>query len=416
MTRLAVNLLSLVPGDVGGAEEYAVRTLTAYGRHGPSDLRPIVYLSRAALDAHPDLGQAFDVEVHPADGRSRPRRILAESTWLARRTADMAVHHFGGRIPARTGQPVAVTIHDLQPLDHPENFPLVKRRYLGLALPRSIRRADLVVAVSDHVGRRIVDRLGVDPGRVVTVPIGTETVVAEPAHPSDPPTILYPAVTHPHKNHVMLVEAFTLLADHHPTVRLVLTGAAGAADAEVDSAIAASRHGDRITRPGRIPADDLAARLVAATVVAFPSTYEGFGIPVLEAMAAGVPVLVAEGTPAADLVAGPGADSRGADPSAGLGTGLDADQAAVLDPHDPQAWAERLGRILDDSAHRTSLADLGLKAAADHTWEASAAALEQAWRRLIAADPARSSSGDAAGPLAGKSLEPGPGPGTGQGA
>ena len=367
MTRLAVNLLSLVPGDVGGAEEYAVRTLTAYGRHGPSDLRPVVYLSRAALDAHPDLGAAFDVDVHPGDGSSRPRRILAESTWLARRTAGMAVHHLGGRLPARTSRPVAVTVHDLQPLVHPGNFPLVRRRYLGWALPRSISRADLVVAVSDQVGRQVVDRLGMDPARVVTVPIGTEAIASGPAEPSGPPTILYPAVTHPHKNHLMLVEAFTLLADGHPAAHLVLTGGPGDAEPDVADAIDASRHGDRILRTGRIPSDDLARRLAAATVVAFPSTYEGFGIPVLEAMAAGVPVLVADGTPAADLVSDGGVD-----------------RDAVLAPHDPQAWADRLGRILGDRAQRTDLALRGLTAAADHTWEASAEALEQAWRKLLA--------------------------------
>ena len=396
--RLAVNLLSLVPGDVGGAEEYAVRTLAAYGRHGPADLRPVVYLSQAALDAHPDLGRAFDVEVHPGDGRSRPRRILAESTWLARRTTGMAVHHLGGRIPARSGRPMAVTVHDLQPLDEPLNFSLIKRRYLGWALPRSVRRADLVVAISDQVRRRIIDQLGTDPSRVVIVPIGAEAVATNPAEPSDPPTILYPAVTHPHKNHLMLVEAFTRLADHHPTARLVLTGGPGTAEAEVANAVAASRHGDRITRTGRIPAADLAARLATAIVVAFPSTYEGFGIPVLEAMAAGVPVLVADGTPAADLVA---------DPCANRGV--------VLAPHDPQVWADSLGRVLDDRAHRASLALRGLTVAADHTWEASAAALEQAWRRLLAgpgAGPGR--AGPSAGPAAGKPAGKPFGPGTGR--
>jgi alpha-1,3-rhamnosyl/mannosyltransferase len=295
---------------------------------------------------------------------------------------------------------MAVTVHDLQPLDEPLNFSLIKRRYLGWALPRSVRRADLVVAISDQVRRRIIDQLGTDPSRVVIVPIGAGSVATNPAEPSDPPTILYPAVTHPHKNHLMLVEAFTRLADHHPTARLVLTGGPGTAEAEVANAVAASRHGDRITRTGRIPAADLAARLATAIVVAFPSTYEGFGIPVLEAMAAGVPVLVADGTPAADLVAD-----------------LFANRGVVLAPHDPQVWADSLGRVLDDRAHRASLALRGLTVAADHTWEASAAALEQAWRRLLAgpdAGPGPGRAGPSAGPAAGKPAGKPFGPGTGR--
>ena len=363
MTRLAVNLLSLVPDDVGGAEEYAVRTLSAYARHGPANLRPVLCLSEAALGAHPSLGEAFDVEVHPNDGQRRARRVLAENTWLAARTAGLAVHHLGGRIPARTSRPVAVTVHDLQPLDHPENFGPVKGAYLARAVPRSVARADVVVAVSDAVGRQIVDRLGADPDRVVTVSVGAETVASAPSVPAGPPTVLYPATTHPHKNHRLLVEAFDRVAARHPDVRLVLTGGRGSAEADVARAIATAEHAGRIDRAGRVPAADLARHLADADVVAFPSTYEGFGIPVLEAMAAGVAVLVADGTPAADLV-------RGCDAIVGAG--------------DPAAWAEALDRLLADRGHRTDLATRVLAAARDRTWEASAAALERAWRLLLA--------------------------------
>ena len=362
VTRLAVNLLSLVPDDVGGAEEYAVRTLSAYARHGPANLRPVLCLSEDALGAHPGLGEAFDVEVHPNDGRRRARRVLAENTWLAARTAGLAVHHLGGRIPARTSRPVAVTVHDLQPLDHPENFGPVKGAYLARAVPRSVARADVVVAVSDAVGRQIVDRLGADPDRVVTVSVGAETVASAPSVPAGPPTVLYPAATHPHKNHRLLVEAFDRVAARHPDARLVLTGGRGAAEADVARAIATAEHAGRIDRTGRVPGTDLARHLADADVVAFPSTYEGFGIPVLEAMAAGVAVLVADGTPAADLV-------QGCDAIVGAG--------------DPAAWAEALDRLLADRDHRTALAARVLAAARDRTWEASAAALERAWRLLL---------------------------------
>ncbi|MDG2426908.1 MAG: glycosyltransferase family 1 protein [Acidimicrobiales bacterium] len=361
--RIAVDLLWLVPGDVGGSEEYAIRTLLAFARHGPVDLRPVVHLTSEAAEAHPDLGRSLDLEVCRVNNRRRSHRLLAESTWLAHRIQRLdAVHHFGGRIPIRTGTPVAVTVHDLQPLDHPEHFSLVKRAYLGRVLPQSIRRADLVVAVSDAVARQIVDQFRVANDEVVVVSSGVSNNRGT-SNPTDPPTVLFPAITHPHKRHALLVEAFHLLADRHPTVRLVLTGGAGRAEAEVVEAVAAGPHGDRIERTGRISADALSARLSATSVLAFPSAYEGFGIPVVEAMAAGVPALVAGGTPAADLV----------------GT-----ESVIATAAGPREWADHLERLLVDPVRRQLLVDEGLTIAKGHTWELSAAALERAWRLLLA--------------------------------
>ena len=362
---IGVDLLWLAPGDVGGSEEYAVRTLLAYAAHGPADVRPVVHLSTAAAKAHPELGAAMDLEVCPVDNQNRVHRLVAESVWLAPRTRRLdAVHHLGGRIPVRTGAPAAVTIHDLQPLDHPEHFSVVKRAYLTRALPRSIRRADVVVTVSNTVARQVVDRFGVSGDRVVVVSPGVvpPTAISGLPRPPGPPTILYPAVTHPHKRHVLLVEAFHLLGDRHPTVRLVLTGGAGRAEADVRHAIEQGPHANRIERTGWIPAGAMVERLASSSVVAFPSTYEGFGIPVLEAMAAGVPVLVAAGTPSAELVGSASVMSAGANPS---------------------RWAEGLERLLDDDDHRLERVEEGLVGAMDHTWEASAAALEQAWRLLV---------------------------------
>jgi len=196
------------------------------------------------------------------------------------------------------------------------------------------------------------------------VSVGAEKIADGPNRPADPPTVLYPAATFPHKNHVVLVEAFARIADRHPDARLVMTGSPGRADGEVRSAAAATGLGERITLTGRIPAAELDVLLTGAAVVAFPSIYEGFGIPVLEALAAGVPVVVGAGTPAAEMT---------------------GDPAPVVDPSDPAAWAEALDALLGDTGRRDRVARAGLARVVGRTWEDSAARLEDAWRRLLGA-------------------------------
>lgn len=365
MSRIAVDLLWLVPGDVGGSEEYALRTLLAYSRHGSTNIQPVIFLTEEAADAYPDLGRCFELETRKASSKRRTLRILADSTWLAARTGRLdAVHHLGGRIPMRTNRPVAVTVHDLQPLDHPEHFSIVKRTYMARALPRSIHKADLVVTASQAVSHQVERQFGVDQARLATVSAGVDSLASEPANPSDPPVILYPAVTHPHKRHELLIQAFHLLAGTHPSIRLVLTGGQGRDEQRIQRVIDHGPHAGRIERTGRIAATELADRLAAATVVAFPSSYEGFGLPVIEAMAAGVPVLVTDGTPSAQHVA---AEAR---------IPVEAGSAE---------WARRLSRVLEDDRYRRALASDGLVRVVSHSLESSAEALERAWRLLLAA-------------------------------
>lgn len=361
--RIAVNLLHVVPGDVGGSEEYAVRTLSAYARYGNPDIAVVLYVLAPFVVAYRPLCEAFDTVVSPLDGVNRARRILAESTWLAARTDQVdAIHHLGGRLPGRSSRPAAVTVHDLQPLLRPENFSRVKRAFMARSLPRTASQADLLVAPSYAVADKLASRLGVGAERLAVVSVGAERISAGPNLPTNPPTVLYPAATYPHKNHVVLIEAFARISDRHSEARLVMTGAPGRSDAEVRDAAAATGLGERISLTGRIPTAELETLLLGAAVVAFPSAYEGFGIPVLEALAAGVPVVVAAGTPAAEMV---------------------GDSAPVVDPSDPAAWAEALDLLLSDTGRRERVARSGLTRIVGHTWEDSAARLEDAWRRLL---------------------------------
>jgi glycosyltransferase involved in cell wall biosynthesis len=368
---VGVNLLWLVPGVVGGSEESTLASLRAIRDLAPEDLELHLFVLEPFARAHPDVAAAFATSVMPLSGRSKAARVSGEASWLARRTRALElVHHAGGTAPPVRSVPYVLTIHDLQPLERRATHGRLKRAYLGAVVPRSVRAARRVAVPSEFVRRTVLTRVDVDPERVVVIPHGIDTSAAPSPvdevagrYGIDGPVVLYPAITYPHKNHALLVDAFALVLQGHPDALLVLTGGRGACEVALERQITRLGLSSRVRRTGRIPAADVAALYQLATVVAVPSRYEGFGLPAVEAMAHARP-LVAAATSALPEVVG--------------------DAGILVDPDDVEGWARAISSLLDDADERARMAEAGRIRAGEFTWEANAAALLDLYRGALA--------------------------------
>lgn len=339
--RVGINLLWLVPGVVGGTEEAASGFLTELLGQPIDDVDVTLFALDAFREAHPDLSTPSNSVLLHLDGRSRLARVAAESTWLAhqaRRHQIDVMHHYGGVVPAISRPPSVVTIHDVQVFEHPENFSPVKRRWLHTVLPRSVGAARFVLTPSEFARQSLIDHLGADPAKVRVAwhgvrlrqrvaPGSDEVARVRATYRLDGPVILYPAVTYPHKNHLTLLRAFALVADQQPRPTLVLSGGVATEEPQVLAEIERLGIGDQVRRVGRIPRGDLDVLMQVARILAFPSRYEGFGLPLLEAMADGAVVVAADRTAAPEVV---------------------GDAGVLLDPDDVDAWASTLALLLQD--------------------------------------------------------------------
>jgi alpha-1,3-rhamnosyl/mannosyltransferase len=368
---VGINLLWLVPGGVGGSEQSTIASLRALQALAVPDLDLRLFVLEPFVTAHPDLVEAFPTEVLGLSGRSRPVRVAGEATWLARRTGSVdLVHHAGGTAPVGRRTPYVLTVHDLQPLERQATHGWGKRAYLRAVLPRAVKGARAVAVPSDFVRRSVLERFAVDPDRVVTIPHGvawspegaTPATTVRERYRLPGPVVLYPAITYPHKDHATLVEAFAGVHAEHPEAVLVLTGAEGACEAAVRALIARRGLRDHVRRLGRVPDADVAGLYSVATVVAVPSTYEGFGLPAAEAMAAGVPLVAASATAVPEVV---------------------GDAGVLVEPGDAPAFAAAISRLLGDPAERDRLVERGRARVLRYTWEANATAFARLYREAV---------------------------------
>jgi glycosyltransferase involved in cell wall biosynthesis len=282
-------------------------------------------------------------------------------------------------MPERARLPVLVTVHDCTFFDHPEWHERSKVLLFRRAIRVACRKAASILCVSETTARRLREVCDVQVP-VVVAPHGVDHTRFRPDDPGpgsdesalaalgiDPsrPTVAFVGTLEPRKGVAGLVAAFDAIAGRHREAQLVVAGQRGWGPPDVERAVGAARHGDRILLTGYVPDDAVPALLRQASVVAYPALEEGFGLPALEALACGAPLVSTTGTAMEEMAGGAGTFVPPGDVPA-LADALDAALAAV--PGTAAVAARRMA---------------GLGVAAARTWDASAAIHVDAYRTAI---------------------------------
>ncbi len=363
MTHVGLNLVFMVPGATGGME-VAARALIPALRDAAPGIRFTALVNREA--AGEDLG--VESVVVPVNATNRVEWVRGEQQLLpgiARRLGCDLVHSLASTAPARGRFARVTTIHDL-------NYKLVPEAHFGLRalgmrvlVPAAARRSHRIIVDAASTRRDLASHLGTPEDKVDVVPLGvTPRPPVEPTPAAelrarlelgDGPVLLTVSAKRPHKNLLRLLDAVALL-DAPPVV--VMPGYATPHEAEWRERAAAL--GLRAVFPAWVSAEDLEGLYALAAAFVFPSLAEGFGLPVLEAMARGVPVACSDATSLPEVA---------------------GDAALLFDPHDPEAIAGALRRIPGEAAR---LRAAGLARVAEFTWERTAALTAASYERTLA--------------------------------
>jgi glycosyltransferase involved in cell wall biosynthesis len=309
-----------------------------------------------------------DLPTHTANLPRKRWRLRAAISYLGGPSMDHAFdgvtlfHATEHLLPKLTRARSVFTLHDTGYLLYPQYHLLQNRIYLTLMMPHFLARTDRVIAVSEATRRDALRFYGLPPEKIVVIPEGVEPRFQPESDPARLAVvrqkyalpdrfILYVGTIEPRKNLNTLIEAYATLRAQHPDVELVIAGGKGWLYENFFMRLRSLGLENRVTLAGYVPDDDLPALINCAEVFAFPSVFEGFGLPPLEAMACGVPVVCSNASSLPEVV---------------------GDAGIQLPPADPRAWAEALDRILLDRVLHSALRARGLARARLFTWDAAA--------------------------------------------
>lgn len=355
-------------GRLSGVGYYTARLMEELAAGaGDGIVSRIVVLSNREVPVVPHNGT---LQVH-GRGRFGVRSAWMQLVlpWILRRVRPDLVHFTNYLAPLACPVPYVVSVHDMSMTLFPEYHTAKKRLLTSTLVPTVARGARLVLTPSEATRRDVIRLLGLDPRRVRVVPYapgpaftptreGPQRLAA--TYGIEPPYFLYVGTLEPRKNLARALRAFRAVAPALPGHRFVLVGQRGWKCEDVLREAEAA--GDRVLMPGYVAEEDLPLLYAHAAALVYPSLYEGFGLPVVEAMACGTPVITSRGSSMEEVAGG---------------------AALLVDPGDEADIARALREVAGDAALAASLRRRGRERAAAFTWTRTARETAEAYRDAL---------------------------------
>jgi glycosyltransferase involved in cell wall biosynthesis len=373
MIHVGLNLVYLIPGETGGMETYARELIPRLAKR--VGLHLTAFVNREAV-AHPDGAwpDVVPMRVVPVRSRNRFEWVRGEQQHVPRLAASMGcdlIHSLGSTAPLRGRVPRITTIHDL-------NYRKVAHAHFGIRglgmrvlVPAAARRSRRIIVGSVSTRDDLVADLGIPPAKVDVVPYGVTVPSAPAEHAAmdararfslgERPVVLSVSAKRPHKNLARLIRALAAIPAQRRPV-LVVPGYPTPYESELLELAGTLGLGRDVVMPAWVSPADLEGLYAAATCLVFPSLYEGFGLPVVEAMARGVPVATSDRGSLREVA---------------------GDAALLFDPEDVEAIRAGIERLLVDPEERARLRAAGRRRAAEFSWERTADLTLASYRKAL---------------------------------
>ncbi len=375
-THIGLNLIFLVPGETGGMEVAARELIPALIAQAPRGTRFTAFVNREAAAAKDGpWGELLPQVRVPVRARDRVQWVAGEQTLLpvlAARAGVHLLHSLASTAPLWGPFRRVVTIHDLIYARFPDAHPGLRDKGMRVLVPAAARRSRRVIVDSRSTRDDVIGLLGIAAERVDVVPLGLGALAREAPAPAaevrarfdlgERPMVLSLSAKRPHKNLAALIDALALIAPERRPV-LVIPGYPTWHEQELRERAQRAGVLADVRFPGWIARAEVEGLWSVAAAFLFPSLYEGFGLPVLEAMARGVPVACANASSLPEVA---------------------GDAALLFDPRDEHAIAQAIERLLSDAAEAERLRARGRARAAQFTWERTARLTLDAYARALA--------------------------------